>query len=73
MTRHYKKPVLLIEFSENRPFSLQVSSFNALLCDCMTCLHCRYKFVGPHVCAMTNAIYIYTFFFFHNQMQWLLT
>ena len=25
MTRHYKKPVLLIEFDENKPFSLQVS------------------------------------------------
>lgn len=24
MTRHYKKPVLLIEFDENQPFSLQV-------------------------------------------------
>lgn len=27
MTRHYKKPVLLIEFDENKPFSLQVLEY----------------------------------------------
>ena len=30
MTRYYKKPILLIEFDQNKPFYLQVSSNNFL-------------------------------------------
>ena len=41
MTRYYKRPMLLIEFDENKPFYLQVNPYQTLGIPRFSCLRAR--------------------------------